>query len=441
MNALTLITPQDDQAQRRLNAILGVQLQICVFMGLAGFGAADGADASSGGRQLIWGAMAALSIGYLVMVALAGREQRCSFGSWPIAALLVYVGASTFWSVAPAVTAKRTILLAIMILVCGVGVGRWNRDWQKDLFSKLLAKPLALLLGLSFLVTLIAPGRAFTDIGWRGITNHKNEAGQMAAVAILLLLYGTCHEKLGLKLRATLLVMVFGGLLMAKSTTGLLSLVFAVAFTEITMLRSSIRRLASWRIPLAIILLTSSALLFFAYLLNFLPSAAKMYSEIFNVLGKSETFTGRTAIWDLVLAESRFHNPWIGGGYGAFWVGRNSLSGYVLMGGGVLYPGQSHNGYVDIYNDLGFTGLGIMAILLMVALKNTLRVLSLNHPEGRLHSAILLMCIFLNLGESTFLRGTGLMGLIFLASLIRMDAIVRQDRRDARRVKESQLLL
>jgi exopolysaccharide production protein ExoQ len=408
---------------------LGLQLQIALFLSMASIGldGGSGGDGSSGSRQLFYGATAIISIGYLVINALAGRDRPFSVGGWPLTAILLYVCSSAFWSIGPAVTAKRAVLMAILLLVCGVSVGMWAKNWREDIFSRLLAKPMGLLLVLSLLLTIMAPGRAFSDIGWRGIANHKNEAGQMMAFATVLLLYGVCHDRMGKKLRAALVAIVLVGLLMAKSTTALLGLVVGVGVTEMIMLRSTIYRLGSWQIAVAGVLLITSCIVFFAYQLDLLPSSAVIYSKIFEVLGKSETFTGRTAIWEIVLGESRFHNPLIGGGYGAFWVGRESISGYVLMGDN-LYPGQSHNGYVDIYNDLGLIGAGLLAVIIVIALSNAVRVSKLNHPEAKLHLAIVLLCAFLNLGESTFFRTTVFMNIVFLASFIRAAAILRHAR-------------
>jgi len=442
VNALTLDAPQDDQAQNRFKFLLNLQMQAAVFMGMVNMGGVDGGssgnDANSPTRQAIWGGMALLAIGFLVMRSLTRRKPICSFGGWPIALLLTYLGASAFWSYDPVVTVKRTILLGIVVLVCGASVGRGDPNWREDTFSRLMMPPMGLLIALSFLVTVAMPGSAFTDIGWRGIASHKNEAGQMTSYAILVFLYGVCHDKLGIKLRAALIVATFACFMMAKSTTALLGFFFALGLTELIMLPRTIRSLGTWRIPLAIVILLGSSVLFFAFILDMVPTAETMYAKFLDALGKSENFTGRTAIWDMVLGESRFHNPLIGGGYAAFWVGRQSVSGYVLTGGGILYPGQSHNGYVDVYNDLGYVGLGILALLIVVSLVNSIRALKMGHPEARLHLAIVFMCTFLNLGESTFFRGTGLMSIVFIASFIRVSAIVRRNRLESRSAESGQ---
>jgi O-antigen ligase len=225
-------------------------------------------------------------------------------------------------------------------------------------------------------------------------------------------------------MRIALLLGAAGCLLLSRSATALLGLAFGILGAELAALPAVLRRHAAWGRALLAALLGLGLLLFLASLLDLLPDAAALYAGILRALGKSETFTGRTAIWELVLGESRFHNPLIGGGYGGFWVGRNSISGYVIVGDG-LYPGQAHNGYIDVYNDLGILGLCLLAAMLALALARAGRLLAAGHVEGRLHLAIILMCLFLNLGESTFLRGTQFMNIVFLASFVRLAVLAR----------------
>jgi O-antigen ligase len=326
---------------------------------------------------------------------------------------------------------KRCILLVLLVAVCAVTAGRGSKDWRTDIFSKLLASPVAWLMGLSLLVTAALPSYAFTDIGWRGIAGHKNEAGQIASFAVLLTLYGVCHDKLGLYVRSAIIAVSFACLVLAHSTTSLLGVVIGVAVTEIITARSTIRKLGSWKVGILGVILVTSGLVFLAFQLGLIPSVGTIYTKLLAALGKSETFTGRTAIWDLVLGETRFHSPWLGGGYGGFWNGRDSISGYVLIGD--LYPGQSHNGYVDIYNDLGYIGLGLVAFMMISVIYHSVRLIALGHPEAKFHLALVLYLLFLNLGESTLMRSVTFMNIIFFASLIRVSAIASQVRAENKR--------
>lgn len=425
MKAVTVLSPPPDDVRRQnMPRALGFLLQLAIFDSLISFNSTV-VDDGSLGRQLLWGGLGLTALIYIVVTRLVQPDKKFVFGGWPVAILLLYVFASTAWSVTPMTTIKRAIVLAFLVALCGISIGSRTKNWRKDLFSTSLVTPLAWIILLGVLVTVIAPGRAFTDIGWRGMSGQKNLAGQMVAVTLLFLLYGVCREKMGKRLRITLILFTFGLLLLSKSTTALLGLVLGIGATELFTLRTTMRRLASWQLAVAGTLLTASTLLYFAFVLQILPSASELYVKALGVLGKSETFTGRTAIWNLVLSESRFHNSWIGGGYGGFWVGRDSISGYVVVGAD-LYPGQAHNGYIDIYNDLGIVGLWLLATVVVVGLYRARRVFALDHTEGKIHVAITLLCIFTNLGESTFFRGTQFLNIIFLASFIRTTCILVQ---------------
>jgi exopolysaccharide production protein ExoQ len=424
MKSWTVLPLTAGGAQRGdLPRFVGFLLQLALFDSLVMVG--EHSDDNSLARQLLWGGLGLAAAVHILGALSSERERRFGFGGWTVGLLLAYALASTAWSVTPASTLKRAVVLVFLVAVCGISAGAWNRDWRKDMFSVLLAPPMALLAGLAVLLTLAAPDRAFSEIGWRGVSSQKNEAGQMMAFAMLLLAYGVCHDRLGKPLRALLLAAATAFLLLSKSTTGMLALVFGVILTEAVTLPSTLRRRAAWQPAILATLLAASLALFFAWQLDLLPGFDTLYASLLGALGKSDTFTGRTAIWQLVLGESRFHDTLIGGGYGGFWVGRNSISGYVTVGD-ELYPGQAHNGYIDIYNDLGILGLALLALMLVLALVRAGRLLAAGHPEGKLHLAIVLMCLFLNLGESTFLRGTQFMNIVFLASFVRMAAVLRQ---------------
>lgn len=89
-----------------------------------------------------------------------------------------------------------------------------------------------------------------------------------------------------------------------------------------------------------------------------LPTWKEIFAPIGTVFDKSTDLTGRTEIWALVLLSIKQH-PFFGIGYGAFWLGEGSPSQYIIN---VLHwvPLQSHNGYLDILNELGITGLTLL---------------------------------------------------------------------------------
>lgn len=414
----------DNRATNVISLFAACLIQIALFDSLFTLNG-NKADDGGFGRQILWGGLGLTAMVYIAIDAVLQRDSRISFGGWPVFVLLVYVFSSTMWSVTPESTLKRCVIFLFVILLASIAVGSRSESWNSDEFSRSIGMPVALLIGLSMLLTIFVPGRVFTDIGWRGIAGQKNEAGQFLAIAILLLLYGIRTARVPIYRRLALLLVCSLFFALAQSTTALLGLAFSLIICEAVTLRSSLAHAGSWNAALMGCLLMLCLAGFVSYQLNLIPESGDLYAQFLRTLGKSETLTGRTAIWNLVLGESRFHNSMIGGGYGGFWVGPQSISGYVRIGDG-LYPGQAHNGYIDVYNDLGYTGLAILFSILTVALYRIRQLFALRHPEAKLHLAIVLVCIVLNLGESTFFRNSQFMNIVFFMSFIRVFSIIKQ---------------
>jgi O-antigen ligase len=87
--------------------------------------------------------------------------------------------------------------------------------------------------------------------------------------------------------------------------------------------------------------------------------------EVAEIVGRDATLSGRTALWAVLLRTAQEH-PWLGHGFNAFWE-----SFPVWLEGWV--PGQAHNGYLDLFLELGAVGLilflGSLALALWRALQ------------------------------------------------------------------------
>ena len=71
---------------------------------------------------------------------------------------------------------------------------------------------------------------------------------------------------------------------------------------------------------------------------------------------EATTFTGRTEIWVTVLAMTT--NPLLGAGFQSFWLGDRLYKMWALFP--VFRPNQAHNGYIEVYLNLGLLGLFIV---------------------------------------------------------------------------------
>jgi O-antigen ligase len=79
-------------------------------------------------------------------------------------------------------------------------------------------------------------------------------------------------------------------------------------------------------------------------------------------MGRNSTLTGRTDIWQGLLTVGS--NPVFGTGFQSFWVGEH-LRKVWSMGGLLNGINEAHNGYLEIYLNLGWIGLVLLAGLLV----------------------------------------------------------------------------
>jgi O-antigen ligase len=116
------------------------------------------------------------------------------------------------------------------------------------------------------------------------------------------------------------------------------------------------------------------------------------------------TFTGRSEIWAIIVERIR-QDPFLGVGYGAYWTGPvpQSPSYEFIWRMGAFYPGSSHNGYLEVANDLGAAGLAVLLGYIVTQLHQTLRVLATNAAQGCLLLALFMQQAVANLSESQWL--------------------------------------
>ncbi|MCG2777803.1 MAG: hypothetical protein L6406_19215, partial [Desulfobacterales bacterium] len=77
-------------------------------------------------------------------------------------------------------------------------------------------------------------------------------------------------------------------------------------------------------------------------------------------------------------------------------------------------PGQAHNGYIDIFLNLGLVGLLLFGFVIISALRGALRQCRLDFEYGRVRLILLVLALIHNYTESSFARPTHLIWFIFL---------------------------
>ena len=117
-----------------------------------------------------------------------------------------------------------------------------------------------------------------------------------------------------------------------------------------------------------------------------------------EAVGRTSTLSARTIIWNRVLA---IHiNPWIGTGFESFWLG-NRLA--TLLASGFAFPiNEAHNGYIEVYVNLGWAGVSVIALLLFGGYKKIIAALREDPDAAPLLLGFFLTALFESLTEAAF---------------------------------------
>jgi exopolysaccharide production protein ExoQ len=133
-----------------------------------------------------------------------------------------------------------------------------------------------------------------------------------------------------------------------------------------------------------------------------------------EMLGRDPTLTGRTRIWEGLLSIGT--NPWVGTGYESFWLGPRLDLVFEKTGQRI---NEAHNGYLEVYLNLGLIGLSLLVCLLMIAYRNICRVeLRSLTSFGSLKLGLWAAAIFYNVTEASFKHGLMWLGVLLGAIVL-----------------------
>jgi O-antigen ligase len=314
-------------------------------------------------------------------------------------ALLTF--ASLLWSEFPAITARRLIRVAA---VMSSAVAFVLLSWHRTRFQSALRSALTAMLAGSLIFGLVRPDLAIHSEtspellhAWRGLTNHKNSLGAAACVTLILWFHawltGEAHKWIALGGSA----IAVACLVLSRSSTSMVDSVVVMAI-----LAAIVRTPDRWRhwIPPVVTAFMVLLVIYALVILRLLPGSSLLLSPINLITGKDLSFTGRTEIWDIIDHQVSLH-PWLGAGYGAYWIGPEPWAPvHEFVEKLHFYPGQAHNGYLDVLNDLGIAGLSCLLCYLAVYMQDGLRLLAADRAQAALFLGLFLQQAIGNLTEA-----------------------------------------
>jgi len=375
-------------------------------------------------RRGLWLALVAASaLIILLRLECASRVLRNTnvfYVTWVGLALV-----SDFWSVDTELTSRKLVRLMMMFagfLAASVAA------WEPRRFQHVLRPVLTLLVYSSIVFALGWPALALHHEpepelinAWHGVCLTKNQLGAVASFTLILWI----HAWLTNETRAIKAFLGAGGallcLIMSRSQTSLIASIIA-AVAMVLLLRGSptMRR----RAPLIVSVFAGILMLFALAMLNVIPGLRVILEPIPLITGKTLTFSNRAQIWAVVMEHVRLR-PLLGSGYGAFWLPNlptpDKDSYFVLARLNGLYPGSSHNGYLQVLNDLGFVGLSVLLGYIFIYFRQSLRLYYADAAQGALYIGILLQQTTINTEEPNWLNSIMLdfvpmsLGTLFLA--------------------------
>jgi exopolysaccharide production protein ExoQ len=350
----------------------------------------------------------AIYTGLMVVAMLILLTRRIKWGELirsnrALAVLFLYMLLSIVWSPVPDVSFKRwaraliDLLMVLVVLTDRAGFAAETMTVRRVMCINIA-------LSVIFIKYFRALGTAWDEFGnemWVGVTTHKNELGQVVMIGgiyfVFELLRNWRRRARGFKLICLgyliLILWLLKGAPNHRSNTAIFGLIIGTALLlGLQLMQSRMAYLRRHFLETA----TMGAVL----LLVVASAGWPLLASGISASGRDLTLTGRTDLWSDLL-DIAAENPIIGVGYGSFWIGNtHNLWERHLWG-----PTQGHNGYIDVYLELGAVGLLILAAVIIRGYRAALKLMSTDFWRGALHIAWLTVLVIHNLSESSYLRG------------------------------------
>ena len=358
--------------------------------------------------HLLW--MLVLGISSALILWRVGLAQRvlANLNPWFIGMLLL-AALSLGWSIDPGLTTRRlvrvvTLTACLFAFVCT----GWHERRLQAVLRPLITSFLLACLGFGIGWPEYAIHRELSPelVGaWRGLTSHKNALGGLAATGCLLWCHaGVTREAPGLRSWVGFGV-AFLCVLLSRSTTSLLATlctcsVLVLFLPKVGASRSRLLWVTRPALALTLLLGVGSV--------GSMPGLSVFSAPVALLAGKDGSLTGRTAIWDLV-RDHIARRPVFGSGYGAYWEpnrGAGTESAIFVKQLDGFYPGSSHNGYLEVTNDLGVCGLLLLCGYLITHVREGVRCSAQDWAQGLLCLTLWLQQALTNFSESHWFNVT-----------------------------------
>lgn len=346
----------------------------------------------------------AVAFGILLIVGLAvlaGRGRRTGtllLANLPIVIYFGYCLVSVLWSPFPDLAFKRWFkaigdLVMVLIVV--------TEPDPVAALQRLISRLGFLLLPASVLLIHYSPlGHSWDPDGNpmnTGVTTNKNTLGLITFLIALGALWSLRlvlrsirqpNRKRRIVAQGTLIAFSLAVLFMAHSATSIACFSLGAILILVTGLPSVRRSSGAVHAVVFTILLTGGFLMLFGG-----------EGIVVHALGRQTNLTGRSDIWKAVIPACP--NPLLGAGFESFWI---SPSAEEIYRQPVTFNrvNEAHNGYIEVYLNLGLVGLSLIVWILLAGYRNAVAAFRRNPEIGGLMLAYSTTAAFYSITEAGF---------------------------------------
>jgi hypothetical protein len=265
----------------------------------------------------------------------------------------------------------------------------------------------------------------FTTGKIQGIVGNSSILAAVAGVALIVVGVQLATRRIGRRSGIAWLAISVAVLAGTKDATVLIALVAAAGVTVVVLVRRRIRSFGA-RITLLLGVLAVGV--------TSVTLAATHFSTFTGLLGKNDTLTGRTDLWDKVIGLAVQH-PVVGWGWIGYWAPWVEPLGHLFKRYNV-YQLHAHNAWLDIWMQLGIVGLVLFGLLFLVTIVRAYRAAvtpvwasalgrRVNSNLTLLPVLVLTFLLVQTATESRILIEEGLMTLCIFAVKLKLDPFTR----------------
>jgi O-antigen ligase len=351
--------------------------------------------------------------------------------NWVLVALYVFALVSVAWSQEPETAFRRAAALALsfaFVLYCAA-------RFPPLLLYRLVGVTL-IIIALAGLAAAFIPGLGIhagdNHAGqWRGLTGHKNLFGRILGLGIIWAWVGLCFDVRQPRILSLASFGLFTGLLLlTQSKTPLVAVIAVMLMTPLivyvvssgshgTRLTLSVRAAACVLAGAGVAIAVSWVL-----------------PTVFTMVGRNESLTGRDTIWEYAIAIGQNHSI-LGAGFSTFWI--DSVTGDFMQRNPYFHNpdaanyneimSNAHNGYLDVWLELGWVGASVFGAFLITYLFRVLRgpdAIGVGGKTQRIlfmwYAMTFVFIAIYSYTESLFMQPTDLLWFFLCASYVAMRA-------------------